>query len=513
MKKNVLLFVFVSFISHLINTNLYAHSVNATNFITSPTAVSPPIVTSPIYYCQGSPATALTATPTAGNSLVWFGTSAAGGVSSPIAPTPSTATVGTTSYYVSETDGSSVSTRSRIDVIVVADNGSSILGFQCDPSKILLPSTKYDAVYFDWGNTVGLPNQYTYSYSVNGGAPVFGTTAPTHLQVSGLSQGQSVTITVWHTSYPCDRTDFTCNASCLTFTTPTFDPIGPICAGDRPPPLPAASKEGIQGTWSPAVINNTTAGSYVFTPNANQCANPQTINIVVDPNSPGFSDFDICSGSGATTLSNVSPTGVTGTWTPTNIVDDMTSASYTFTPDPGQCATPQTINVTVVPSNMLTDFDWTVSEAFAENQKVTIAAIAPGGNYLYQLDAGPFQSSPVFEYVASGTHSVTVIDQAGCSVPITKTDIIVVNYPKYFTPNNDGYNDNWNISELSAQTYAYIRIFDRYGKLLKQISPNGSGWNGTYNGHIMPADDYWFVIHYMENNSVKEFKSHFSLKR
>ena len=56
-------------------------------------------------------------------------------------------------------------------------------------------------------------------------------------------------------------------------------------------------------------------------------------------------------------------------------------------------------------------------------------------------------------------------------------------------------------------------IFDRYGKFLKQISPNGEGWNGIFNGYYMPADDYWFVIHYLENNTIKEFKSHFSLKR
>jgi gliding motility-associated-like protein len=41
-------------------------------------------------------------------------------------------------------------------------------------------------------------------------------------------------------------------------------------------------------------------------------------------------------------------------------------------------------------------------------------------------------------------------------------------------------------------------VFDRYGKLLKQLYPNGPGWDGTYNGQPMPADDYWFYISYLE---------------
>nr|WP_288837215.1 T9SS type B sorting domain-containing protein [uncultured Flavobacterium sp.] len=296
-------------------------------------------------------------------------------------------------------------------------------------------------------------------------------------------------------------------------TVTNFAQIAPFCAGDPAPILATTSPNGVSGTWFPANVDNFASASYLFTPNTNECATTQTMNITVNqPISPDFSDFSICSGSTPPILDTTSPSGVTGTWDPPT-VDEFNSDSYTFTPDIGQCATQQTIDVTVLPSNVLVDFTWTVTEAFAENQKVTVTAINPGGDYLYQLDDGPFQSSNVFEYVASGTHSITVADQTGCSAPITKTDVMVVNYPKYFTPNNDGYNDSWNISELSSQPYAYIRIFDRYGKFLKQISPNGTGWNGTYNGYYMPADDYWFVIHYLENNIVKEFKSHFSLKR
>ncbi|MFL9843255.1 T9SS type B sorting domain-containing protein, partial [Flavobacterium rhizosphaerae] len=81
----------------------------------------------------------------------------------------------------------------------------------------------------------------------------------------------------------------------------------------------------------------------------------------------------------------------------------------------------------------------------------------------------------------------------------------------YFTPNGDGYHDYWNITGLDAS--ARIYIFDRYGKLLKQISPDGIGWDGTFNGQPVPSDDYWFLVEYTEGNQSKEFRSHFAIKR
>jgi gliding motility-associated-like protein len=493
MKKNLLLFVFVSFFTLFLDTVLSAQT---------PAPTPNPQYT---YYCLNDPAVSLSAIPSGGGTLRWY-TTLTGGSFSSIAPTPPTNVTaeGTTPliYYVTQIIGGLESTP-RTPMYVYVNQKLSLYCQTVTPNSIK----------FDFANTG--QTSFTYSYTIDGGAPVTGThSSPTNFTVSGLNQGQTVAFTLTAVgAKPCVTPETaSCMTTCAVLSTPTFDPIGPICSGSPAPGLPATSKEGIKGTWSPAAINNTTSGSYVFTPNANECANKVTINVVVNPDSPGFSDFTICSGSTPPNLDTTSPTGVTGTWNPPT-VDTMNSDSYTFTPDPGQCAAPQTIDITVIPSNTLVDFNWTVTEAFATNQIITISADAPSDSYVYRLDDGPFQSSPVFEHVASGLHSVTVMDQEGCSAPITKTDIIVVNYPKYFTPNNDGYNDYWNVFELSSQPNAYIRIFDRYGKLLKQISPNGAGWNGIYNGHYMPADDYWFVIHYSENNVIKEFKSHFSLKR
>ncbi len=154
---------------------------------------------------------------------------------------------------------------------------------------------------------------------------------------------------------------------------------------------------------------------------------------------------------------------------------------------------------------------FTQTDAFDDNQVITVEATGVGGDYEYQLDFGPYQDSPVFENVSTGSHTISVRDKNGCG--ITKTFALIVNYPKFFTPNGDGYNDTWNINTLKDQAKSVIYIYDRYGKFISQIKPGGAGWDGTINGNSVPADDYWFTITYQEEGQEKEFKSHFAIKR
>ncbi|HWS59344.1 MAG TPA: T9SS type B sorting domain-containing protein, partial [Flavobacterium sp.] len=121
-----------------------------------------------------------------------------------------------------------------------------------------------------------------------------------------------------------------------------------------------------------------------------------------------------------------------------------------------------------------------------------------------------------FLELSFGDHLITVKDSSNCTL-ISK-QITILGYPKFFTPNNDGYNDYWNIPNYKNLFQAKISIFDRYGKLIKEISPIDMGWDGYHNGNLMPATDYWFTYNYKEKElngelKSKSFKSHFSLKR
>ena len=83
------------------------------NIVTTPAA---PTVTTPLDYCQNQTVTALTAT---GSNLLWYA-SATGGTGSTTAPTPSTAAIGSITYYVSQSAGTCESPRSAITVNVAS---------------------------------------------------------------------------------------------------------------------------------------------------------------------------------------------------------------------------------------------------------------------------------------------------------------------------------------------------------------------------------------------------------
>ncbi|TRX39216.1 T9SS type B sorting domain-containing protein [Flavobacterium restrictum] len=157
----------------------------------------------------------------------------------------------------------------------------------------------------------------------------------------------------------------------------------------------------------------------------------------------------------------------------------------------------------------------TTSGWFTESQTVTINAvpsIGDGSNFLYSLDRSTPQTSAIFTNVTPGSHDISISDTNGCgaTIPIT---IRLINSPKYFTPNNDGFNDTWKITGFPSQANPKLFIFDRYGKFLKELNPFENGWDGTFNGYPLPADDYWFTVSYTEDTVDKVYKSHFSLKR
>ncbi len=141
----------------------------------------------------------------------------------------------------------------------------------------------------------------------------------------------------------------------------------------------------------------------------------------------------------------------------------------------------------------------------------TLTIVAEGmGDYIYALDNGPFQQSPVFENVSPGEHTLTVKDTNGCGA--TTILAYVIGFPNFFTPNNDGYHDYWQVAgqDRNNKQLARVEIFNRFGKILYALDLDSNGWDGTYNGKQMPSSDYWFKATF-KNGMI--YRGHFSLKR
>lgn len=150
----------------------------------------------------------------------------------------------------------------------------------------------------------------------------------------------------------------------------------------------------------------------------------------------------------------------------------------------------------------------TINFADPNNIVVTVTGI---GNYLYQLNNLPFQTSGTFYNVPIGYNTVTIIDQNGCA-QITR-EVLVIDTPKHMSPNNDGQYDTWHITGVETLPGTVIYIFDRYGKLIKTLLHSSPGWDGTYNGNPMPAGDYWFIAKVRQDGNYFEVKGHFGLRR
>lgn len=154
-----------------------------------------------------------------------------------------------------------------------------------------------------------------------------------------------------------------------------------------------------------------------------------------------------------------------------------------------------------------------IEDLQADNRVEIVAGVE--GNFEYQLDSGPFQASNIFTNVAPGAHTVTISDLDGCGS--VSDNITVVGFPKFFTPNGDGSNDYWHIMGVNSLEDPIVHVFDRFGKLIKQLDENSLGWDGTFNGRQLPSTDYWFQLTYMDTQGqrieAKYISNHFALRR
>lgn len=200
---------------------------------------------------------------------------------------------------------------------------------------------------------------------------------------------------------------------------------------------------------------------------------------------------------------------------PTLTVSTPGTYSITLTKTDGTGCS-RTLDVDVKASEIatITQDDVTIVD-LSENNSVTIDPTNLGlGNYEYALreEDAPFivyQDDPFFNNVKSGFYTIYIRD-AICGV--STLPISVIGHAKYFTPNGDNINDYWKIKGINAtfQPNSAILIYDRYGKLLKQLTVQSDGWDGTFNSTPLPTDDYWFRV-YLEDG--REFSGHFTLKR
>lgn len=146
-----------------------------------------------------------------------------------------------------------------------------------------------------------------------------------------------------------------------------------------------------------------------------------------------------------------------------------------------------------------------------------IAIIVSGiSEYEFALDnsdyeLGNTENGNLYLDVTEGLHTIKVRDVLGCGE--VTYDVPVIRFPKFFTPNGDGINENWQVISNNAFPLISFTIFDRHGKIISQFTDKDTGWDGKYLGKEAHKTDYWYIAIITDRNGNQfERRGHFSLK-
>jgi len=262
----------------------------------------------------------------------------------------------------------------------------------------------------------------------------------------------------------------------------------------------------------PFSYQNTTAYSQVIYAKItnNNCYNaiPVTLTILTFDEVIIDETIQICNGQSATLIADNGFSSYLWNTSDTN-ESIMVSGAGTYSvviENANGCTKTKTF--TVIASEIATITNILINGLTFENSAEIV--ISGNGSYLYSIDGINYQASPIFYNLNMEEYTAFVLDENQCG--ITTKNFYMMGIPNYFTPNNDGINDFWNIKglDLGSNVNSIISIFNRFGKLLKQFSVTSRGWDGTFNGTQLPADDYWFSVELSDGQMAK---GHFSLKR
>ena len=264
----------------------------------------------------------------------------------------------------------------------------------------------------------------------------------------------------------------------------------------------------------PNIFKNSTANQqliYARIINGADCYGIVPITLVVNTFSPpNFQDETAAMCIGATTNLIVAAGFSSYLWNTgekTEIITISTPGNYSVTvTNTNGC---QALKKFTVTSSEVATITEAIVNDFSGNTNSVELKFFGNGNYEFSLEGVNFQDSHIFKGIAAGKYLAYANDKNGCglSVPF---ELYVLDYPRFFTPNGDGYNDNWNIKNLDLLPKSILIIYNRYGKIVTEINALNPYWNGKYINSELPADDYWFELKLSEGKIIK---GHFSLKR
>lgn len=259
---------------------------------------------------------------------------------------------------------------------------------------------------------------------------------------------------------------------------------------------------------TPDISANTTY--YTEASDSGCTSNRTPVNIIVYT-PPVVSDEEIILCENQTVMLDAKLSGMFYKWSTgetTQTISVSASGNYTVevtSPNPENCSSIKNITVFEYKKPI-------IKNIIVKNTTITINLTNPTDYFEYSVDGVNYQTSNTFYDVAGGLQTAYVKAKDNlCNINEATQSFIVLVFPPFFTPNNDTYNDFWEVTGMENYPEAEVTIFDQYGKLLIQLRGSKLSWDGTFNKTPLPASDYWYALKI--DNTKPVFRGHFSLKR
>lgn len=407
-----------------------------------------------------------------------------------------------TTYYVDATDGNCPNTP-RTEIIAtiktlptitstspssVCDSGTATLGATASAGNIQW----YDSA----DNLLATGNSYT--------TPVISSTTTYYVEAIAngcTSSSRTAVIATVNNSPTISSTSPSSICGSGTLTLGAVASAGDINWYDA-----AGNFLATGNTFTTPTINSTT--TYDAEAVSNGCRSPRTpVTATIYPIAANMEELILCQGESITLDASIS--GMNYLWSPGGETAQTISVSsigeYSVTISSPTVVSCESQKIFAVIEHPEPTFN---SIAVNENS-ITIELANTQSYYEYSIDGTIFQVSNQFSYISSGQHTAFVRDNNGCN--LVAKDFTIFTIAKFFTPNNDGFNDVWEITEMIDYPNSIAQIYDRYGKLIIDLTSHKYSWDGKFNNKILPADDYWYRLKLDE--TTPEMTGHFTLKR
>ena len=284
------------------------------------------------------------------------------------------------------------------------------------------------------------------------------------------------------------------------------------------------------GVSNPAIANPTLSPTatttYTVTATLGTCSLNKSFTVtVVTPTFGPRADTTLCFGGSFSPNITSNATGFA--WTPTAgvsnpailnpVLSPAATTQYSVTGTIGACSVTRNFTVNVIQSVTVNAGPDVYVLA---GQSVQLQGSGSTGTYLWTPSTGLSATNilnPTATIQQTTTYTLKITTAAGCN----KSDDVIVTVVPYcvkpmnaFTPNGDGQNDLWLVSNGPCLTKASVAVFNRWGSKVYESKDYKNNWNGTFENKALPDGTYYYIINYeLINNTALTLKGNVTILR